>query len=77
MDDNLAWEWHLGKVQHKSSAAFFNRADEAFDFANVFARRGSVDLYHIADVFDLVKFFIHHDDADDKAGASIKPDYFG
>ena len=77
MDDNLAWERHVGKVQHESAAAFFNRADEAFNFADMFARRGSVDLHHIAGVFDLVEFLIHHDDTDDKASASVKPDYFG
>ncbi len=77
MDDNLAWKQRVGKVQHGSVAAFFNRADEAFDFADVFGRRGSVDLHHIAGVFNLVKFLIHHDDADNKADASIKPDYFG
>ncbi len=77
MDDNLAWKRHVGKVRHESAAAFFNPADEAFDFTNVFAHCGSVDLHHIAGVFDLVEFLTHHDDADDKAGASIKPDYFG
>ncbi len=77
MDDDLAWERHVGKVRHKSAAAFFNCADEAFDFADAFTHHGSVDLHHIAGVFDLVEFLIHHDDADDKAGASVKPDYFG
>ncbi len=76
MDDNLAWKRRVGKVRHKSAAAFFNRADEAFDFADLFMRRGSVDLHHLVGVFNLVKFLIHHDDADDKAGASVKPDYF-
>ncbi len=77
MDDNLAWERCVGKVRHESAAAFFNRADEAFNFAYVFTRCSSVDLHHIAGVFDFVKFLIHHDDADNKASASIKPDYFG
>ncbi len=77
MDDNLAWERRVGKVRHKSAAAFFNHADEAFDLADVFARRSSVDLHHIAGVFDLVEFLIYHDDAEDKAGASVKHDYFG
>jgi hypothetical protein len=77
VDDNLAWEQRVGKVRHESAAAFFNRADEAFNLADVFTRRGSVDLHHIAGVFDLVEFLIHHDDAYDKAGASVKPDYFG
>ncbi len=77
MDDDLAWKRRVGKVRHESAAAFFNRSDEAFDFSDMFARRGSVDLHHIAGVFDLVKFLIRHDDADDKASASIKPDYFG
>ncbi len=76
MDDDLAWKCCVRKVRHESAAAFFNRADEAFDFADVFAPRGSVDLHHLAGVFDLVEFLIHHDDADDKAGASVKPDYF-
>ncbi len=77
MDDDLAWERHVGKVQHKSAAAFFNCVDEAFNLANVFACHGNVDLHHIAGTFDLAKFLIHHDDADNKAGASVKPDYFG
>ncbi len=72
----MAWKRHVGKVRHESAAGFFNRADEAFDFANVFARRGSVDLHHLAGIFDLVQFLIHHDDVEDKAGASVKPDYF-
>jgi hypothetical protein len=77
VDDNLAWERRVGKIRHKSATGFFNCADEAFDFADVFALHGSVDLHHITGVFNLVKFLIHHDDADDKAGASVKPDYFG
>ncbi len=77
MDDDLAWERRVGKVRHESAAAFFNCADEAFNFTDVFARRGSVDLHRTAGVFDLVEFLIHHDDADDKASASVKPDYFG
>ena len=71
----MAWERCVGKVRHESAAAFFNRADEALNFADMFAPRGSVDLHHIAGVFNLVEFLIHHDDADDKAGASIKPDF--
>ncbi len=77
MDDNLAWERRVGKVRHKSAAAFFNCVDEAFNFTNVFVRRGSVDRPHITGIFDLVEFLIHHDDTDDKASASVKPDYFG
>ncbi len=77
MDDDLAWKQCVGKVLHESASAFFNRADEAFDFADVFVRRGSVDLHHLAGIFDLVKFSIHHDDADNKAGATVKPDNFG
>jgi hypothetical protein len=64
-------------LTRERNAAFFNCKDEAFDFADVFARRGSVNIHHIAGVFDLFELLIHHDDADNKAGASVKPDYFG
>ncbi len=71
MDDHLARKWCVGKVRHECTAAFFNGADETFDFIDVFAHRGGVNVHNLTGIFDLVKFLIHHDDADNKTSASI------
>ena len=76
MNDSLAGKLCAWEVRYESAAAFFDCADVAFNFANVFTRCGSVDLHHLAGVFDLVKLLIHHDKADAKTGASVKSDYF-
>ncbi len=65
VDDHLARKRCVGKVQNECAAAFFNGADETFDFTNVFACRSGVNLHHLAGIFDLVEFLIHHDDAED------------
>jgi hypothetical protein len=42
VDDHLARKRCVWKVRHECTAAFFNGADETFDFTNVFARCGGV-----------------------------------
>ncbi len=71
VDDHLARKRCVGKVRHKCAAAFFNGADETFDFTDMFARRGGVNLHHLAGIFNLVEFLIHHDDTDDKTSARV------
>jgi hypothetical protein len=70
-DDNLTGEHCEGKVQHECTAAFLGGMDVLFNFADVFVCLGSVDFHHFIGIFDLVKFLVHHNDADDKASASI------
>ncbi len=71
VDDNLVGEHCEGEVQHKWTAAFLGGVDVLFDFTNVFACCGAVDSHHFIGIFDLVEFLVHHNDADDKARASI------
>jgi hypothetical protein len=71
VDDHLARKRCVGNVQHECAAAFFNGVDETFDFTDVFAPGSGVNLHHLAGIFDLVKFLIHHDDADSKTSASV------
>jgi hypothetical protein len=71
VDDDLTGEHCEGEVQHKCTAAFLGSADVLFDFADVFACRSGVDSHHFIGIFDLIEFLVYHNDADDKASASI------
>ncbi len=71
VNDDLTGEHCEGEVQHECMAAFLGGADVLFYFADVFACHGGVDFHHFIGIFDLVKFLVHHNDADDKASASI------
>ncbi len=44
VDDHLAGKRCVGKVRHECAAAFFNGADETFDFTDVFACHDGVNL---------------------------------
>jgi hypothetical protein len=71
VDDNLKGEYCEGEVQHECMAAFLGGADVSFNFANMFACRSGVDFHHFIGIFNFVEFLVHHNDADDKASASI------
>ena len=57
-------------------ALFFYAAGVSFDFSDVFTCCGGVYFKCVAGVFDLVKFLVHHDVADNITGLGIKFDYF-
>ncbi len=76
VDDDLMGEHCEGEVRHECTAAFLGSVDVSFDFANVFACRDGVYFHHFIGIFDLVKFLVHHNDANDKASVSIHPYLF-
>ncbi len=53
-----------------------NCLNGVFNLANVFASSGGVNFNQFDLVFNFVKFLVHHDNFDDEAGASVKPEYF-
>ena len=57
-------------------AALFSGADVLFDFATMLACCGGVYFYCVTGVLNLVEFLIHHNDADNIAGLSVKFEYF-
>ncbi len=71
VDNNLAGELCVWKVQYKRAIAFLNGLDESLDFSNVFVGCNSVDFNHVAGVFDLVELLVHHNNTHNKASASI------
>ncbi len=71
MDNNLAGELCVWKVQHEHATAFLNCLDELLDFSNVFASRINDDFNYLAGIFGLVEFLVHQNNTDNKASASI------